>query len=164
MHEMRMRLSRVSTVAHHDPTPPRLRAVRSEEAEHRLRELLARAGVDIDAPTAEDVDRTWEVVRTFAAEPCEDADPVDEDGDGILAQYGVYDWGQGEHFELDMTRQFSFSDDDGEYDHMAQLQCTFRFGPTGGWSGHQGRWLCELCSFRVRGGLGSRAVPRSLRR
>jgi hypothetical protein len=26
-----------------------------------------------------------------------------------------------------MTRQFSFADEDGEYSHMSQLQCTFRF-------------------------------------
>jgi hypothetical protein len=50
-------------------------------------------------------------------------------GDGMLAQYGTYDWGDGEHFEHDMTRQFSFSDDDGEYDGMAQLHCSFRYEP-----------------------------------
>ena len=70
------------------------------------------------------------IVRRFAAEPVDDADPPEHDGDAILAQYGVYDWGSGEYFELDMTRQFSFSDEDGEYDHMSQLHCTFRFEAT----------------------------------
>jgi hypothetical protein len=66
--------------------------VLSEEAEDRARALLAQAGVSPSAPTADDVERTWEVVRTFAGERCEDADPAEEDGDGVLAQYGIYDW------------------------------------------------------------------------
>jgi hypothetical protein len=104
--------------------------VRSDEAEGRLRERLVAAGVDADAPSRADLARTWDVWRRFAAEPVEDADPREEDGDGVLAQYGVYDWGEGERYELDLTRQFSFSDEDGEYSHMAQLSCTFRFAPT----------------------------------
>lgn len=101
----------------------------SDDALGRLRALLRDAGVNSDSPSADDVQRTWEVIRSFAAEPVEDAEPRDQDGDGILAQYGTYDWGDGEHFELDMTRQFTFADEDGEYSHMAQLQCTFEFVP-----------------------------------
>jgi hypothetical protein len=105
----------------------------SEEAEDRLRGLLADAGVDLDTPTAGDVVKTWDVWRRFVLEPVEDvpSEPGDY-ADGILAQHGVYDWsytGSSEFFELDMTRQFSFYEDD-EYDHMAQLHCTFRFEPT----------------------------------
>jgi hypothetical protein len=108
--------------------------MQSENAAERLRELLIEAGVNLDAPTHEDVERTWDVMRRFAREPAEDvpSEPGDYD-DGILAQYGVYDWsdtGTSEWFELDMTRQFSFYDEAGEYDHMAQLACTFRFEPT----------------------------------
>jgi hypothetical protein len=106
----------------------------SDQAADRLRELVLQAGVDPEHPTREDVERTWAVMRRFASEPVEDvpSEPGD-DNDGILAQYGVYDWSlsnDAEHFELDMTRQFSFYDEDGEYDHMAQLSCTFRFEPT----------------------------------
>lgn len=102
----------------------------SDDAIGRLRQLIAEAGVHERQPSVEDVDRTWAVMRQFAAEPVEDADSLEDGGDAILAQYGVYDWGAGEYFELDMTRQFSFSDEDGEYDHMSQLHCTFRFQPT----------------------------------
>jgi len=104
--------------------------VHSEQAEDRLRELLTQAGVNLSAPTAEDVERSWDVIERFALEGAEDvpSEPGDYD-DGILAQHGVYDWGEGESFEVDMTRQFSFYKD-GEYDHMAQLQCTFHFEPT----------------------------------
>jgi hypothetical protein len=108
--------------------------MRSDDASDRLRELLARAGVNLEQPTHADVGRTWDVMRRFAREPADDvpSEPGDYD-DGILAQYGVYDWsgtGRSEWFELDMTRQFSFYDEEGEYDHMAQLACTFRFEPT----------------------------------
>jgi hypothetical protein len=104
--------------------------MRSRDVEKRLRSLLHDAGVDVDRPAAEDVERTWAVMRTFAAEPVEDAEPPEQDGDGMLAQYGTYEWGRGEHFELDMTRQLSFTDRDGEYDHMTQLHCSFAFVPT----------------------------------
>jgi hypothetical protein len=107
--------------------------MRSDEAADRLRALLADAGVNLERPAAEDVARTWDVMRRFAAEVVEDAEPPEEDGDGILAQYGTYDWhdGDGPHFELDMTRQFALTDEDGEYSHMAQLRCTFRLGTDG---------------------------------
>ncbi len=99
----------------------------SDQALDRLLSMLKAAGVDVDAPTASDVQATWEVMARFAAEPVEDCEPPEQDGDGILAQYGTYG---GDTFQLDMTRQFSFVDADGDYDHMAQLNCTFYFQPT----------------------------------
>jgi hypothetical protein len=102
----------------------------SDEAPDRLRELLRQAGVNIERPSAADVDRAWAVMRQFAAETVDDAEPREADGDGILAQYGTYAWDGPAHFELDMTRQFSFADEDGEYSHMTQLQCTFQFAVT----------------------------------
>jgi hypothetical protein len=65
-----------------------VRNVRSDEAEDRLRKLLLEAGVDLDRPTPADVERTWAAWREFATEPVEDCQPAEEDGDGILAQYG----------------------------------------------------------------------------
>lgn len=100
--------------------------MRSDEALLRLTELLSAAGVDLEHPTAADVDTTWSVVRRFASEPVEDCETPERDGDGILAQYGAWSG----PFVLDMTRQFTFVDADGEYDHMAQLSCTFRFALT----------------------------------
>jgi hypothetical protein len=69
-------------------------------------------------------------MRAFFDEAVEDAAPRDQDGDGLLAQYGIYTFVEDPPYELDVTRQFSFNDEDGEYDHMAQLQCTFEFEPT----------------------------------
>ena len=114
----------------HDPV------MRSDDARERLRALLREAGVrlddpiedygvSLDHPTADDVQRTWEVLRRFAEEPVEDAAPREDGGDLLLAQYGIY--GSGRDFELDVTRQFSFHDEDGEYSHMSQLSCRFKF-------------------------------------
>jgi hypothetical protein len=99
----------------------------SDQALDRLLSMLKAAGVNVDAPTASDVQATWEVMPRFAAEPVEDCEPPEQDGDGILAQYGTYG---GDTFQIDMTRQFSFVDADGDYDHMAQLNCTFDFQAT----------------------------------
>ena len=41
---------------------------------------------------------------------------------------GTYDWGDGDHFELDITRQFIFGD--GEDEDIWQFHVTFRFAPT----------------------------------
>lgn len=58
-------------------------------------------------------------------------DPVDncaaEDGDMLLFQWGTYDWGSGEWFELDVTRQFMAPS--GEDDGISQLSLTFKFAP-----------------------------------
>ena len=106
--------------------------MRNDEAESRLREQLVLAGVSLEAPTAQDVERTWQVIREFASEPIEDALPEPET-DGLLAQFGTYDWGDGPHFELGMTRQIIVADpdeDDDEQGVMTQLECTFRFEPS----------------------------------
>ncbi|HJY75663.1 MAG TPA: hypothetical protein VKE95_03480 [Burkholderiales bacterium] len=62
--------------------------------------------------------------RAEDAQPCSERDQ----GDGLLYQWGVYDWGRGEFFEVGFTRQFSMTgkvDDDALY----QLHLTLRFAP-----------------------------------
>ena len=61
----------------------------------------------------------------------------DPDSDMLLYQWGVFDWGQGENFEFDVTRQFIMSGalGDGE---IVQLRCTGLFDP-----------IDELRSIRV---------------
>jgi hypothetical protein len=49
--------------------------------------------------------------------------------DMLLYQWGVFDWGKGANFEIDITRQFisaSAFDDDA----ISQLRCTALFAPT----------------------------------
>ena len=46
----------------------------------------------------------------------------------LLFQWGTYDWGQGEHFELDLTRQLTWIDRDVSPDaDIWQLSLTFMF-------------------------------------
>lgn len=52
--------------------------------------------------------------------------PLDEDGDMLLYQWGVYDWGAGEHFELNITRQLMTAAGDGD-ETVRQLSLTFRY-------------------------------------
>lgn len=106
--------------------------VRSDEAADRLREMVVEAGIDVEHLCPEDVERTWTVIRRFALERFDDveAEPGDYD-DGLLAQYGVYDWtfdGHNEFFELDMTRQLAVPAP-GQPD-LRQVCCTFKFTPT----------------------------------
>lgn len=147
--------------------------MRSDEALDRFRALLADAGINPDRPTTEDVRRTWEVMRRFFAEDVDDAAPRDQNGDGLLAQYGIYAFGGPPLYQLDMSRQFSFDDENGEYDHMSQLQCTFEFDPTDElravepatlWSWDSSDFFAEalaMAGFRIVDEL--KLIPRRLR-
>lgn len=58
------------------------------------------------------------------ADGCE----IDEDGDMLLYQWGCHDWGEGESFDFNITRQFM--DAAGEDEGIQQLSLTFKFKPT----------------------------------
>ena len=51
-----------------------------------------------------------------------------EDADMLLFQWGTYDWGAGEHFSFNLTRQLIVSED-AEDDDIWQLGLTFEFKP-----------------------------------
>jgi hypothetical protein len=75
------------------------------------------------------------------------------DGDMLLFQWGTYDWGEGRHFELDLTRQFieqGLEDDNA----ISQLSLTYKFEATPEREalGEGNRWcheLADLASFRA---------------
>lgn len=56
---------------------------------------------------------------------------MDEDGDMLLFQWGVVDWGDGRRFEIDLSRQAIVPEDDDEEEdpEVRQLRCTFRYAP-----------------------------------
>ncbi len=54
---------------------------------------------------------------------------VTPQADMLLFQFGVYDWGQGEHFQFDITRQFILDGEEGD-DAISQLHCTVIYEPT----------------------------------
>ena len=51
------------------------------------------------------------------------------DADMLLFQWGVFDWGKGASFELDLTRQFISAGGSGD-DAISQLRCTAHFVPS----------------------------------
>jgi hypothetical protein len=63
----------------------------------------------------------YETVKLDGSEP--------DEGDMLLFEWGTYDWGQGENFQVGITRQFietGKNDDDA----ISQLTLTYKFEPT----------------------------------
>lgn len=67
------------------------------------------------------------MLRFYLDERADDCE-IDKDGDMLLYQWGCYDWGQGEMFELNITRQFMEAA--GEDEDIHQLSLTFKFKPS----------------------------------
>jgi hypothetical protein len=66
-----------------------------------------------------------EFVNFYAATSIEGC-PKEADGDMLLFEWGgPYSWD--ESVSVSLTRQFSFNDEDGEYDHMQQLHMRCRY-------------------------------------
>ena len=61
----------------------------------------------------------------YAAQRVEDV-VIDEDGDMLLYEWGVYSFTEPESFQLGITRQFIVTDEDEPY----QLHLTLHFAPT----------------------------------
>jgi hypothetical protein len=57
-----------------------------------LLSMLAKAGVALGEVTSSDVQVLVDVVRRFATIPVDDGAPVEDDGDGMLAQFGSFNF------------------------------------------------------------------------
>jgi hypothetical protein len=57
---------------------------------------------------------------------------LEENGDMLLFQWGTYDWGEGNYFEFDITRQVISPDLETEESEegIKQLKVTFKYLPT----------------------------------
>lgn len=98
------------------------------EAGTRLASMLDDAGVNRSVVTAAGVWATVEVFRRFAAIPVDDAAPPEEDGDGVLAQFGTFDLRGRREFSADLTRQFIEAGSEGA--SIWQLSCTLHWTPS----------------------------------
>ena len=78
--------------------------------------------------------------RDVRADDC----PLEQDGDMLLFQWGMYDWGSGPSFQINITRQFVLDEPDADQ-AMSQLSLTFHFKPTGSNKayGKGNRWCHE---------------------
>jgi len=81
-----------------------------------------------------------EAMLAFYSEERAQGCSLDDDGDMLLYQWGTHDWGEGEAFELDITRQFI----DAKR-VIRQLSLRFKFAVTNETraAGDSNRW-CEL--------------------
>jgi hypothetical protein len=98
------------------------------ETEAVLASMLDGAGVNPSAVSTADVRTTVEVFRRFAALPVDDVASPEEDGDGVVAQFGTHDFRGQREFAADLTRQFIEA---GDVDAPTwQLSCTFHWAPS----------------------------------
>lgn len=108
----------------------------SNQAESELIRRLELAGVP--APhgvtlggglfTEEHPAAAWKIFKEFGALRMDDLHGED---DGLLFQGGIYDFAMlgGRKLHFSFVRQFVYYED-GDYDHMEQLECCFLFEPT----------------------------------
>jgi len=95
-----------------------------QEAIKELRKYLRGAALpNRDMTIEEGVEAMIRFYREVHATDCD----LERDGDMLLVQWGVYDWGKGEHFEFDLTRQFIPVKD--EEPEMWQLSLKYQFTP-----------------------------------
>jgi hypothetical protein len=98
------------------------------ETREALLRMLAREGRAPSATAVPSPEAFLGIFREFAAIAVEDAGSLDQDGDGVLAQFGTYTFRGAPEFSVDMTRQFMEGDDPDA--PMWQLNCTFHWQPT----------------------------------
>jgi len=98
--------------------------MKPNESVAKLTEYFLMRGVPIgDCTPREGFEQFFSFHESVKAEGCEDPG-----NDMLLFQWGVYDWGKGKFFELNITRQFienSLEDDDA----ISQLSLTFKYEP-----------------------------------
>ncbi len=141
-------------------------ALNSQNVLDSLREFAARRGVAIEQlSAAEAIDLMASFYREVRADDCD----LDADGDMLLFQWGLYDWGKGgESFTYDITRQLipaQVGDSENQHGFIGQLSLTLGFSPSASLRaiGAGNRWcfrpaeLDEFLSF-VRGSEATRAV------
>jgi len=91
-----------------------------QESEARLRK---RVGKPIEQLTPREA---IAAMCDFYKDERADGADLDQDGDMLLYQWGVYSFGQPEAFQIDITRQFMVTGEDEPH----QLHCTCYFKPT----------------------------------
>ena len=86
-----------------------------------FRTLVRRAGLTVESLTAASA---WSVFGSFSS--IEFKVPREPDSDGLLYQFGIYDFSGEPRFHFDLTRQFGLRDSD-EY---LQFHCDLQYLPT----------------------------------
>ena len=127
----------------------------------KLREFLAAQGIDETKVMAPQLVTSG--IDFYKSVRCSGL-ATDPQADMLLVQWGVFDWGKGEHFEFDLTRQFIRSGAFGD-DAISQLRFTAHYPPIPALRAvmAENRWcksLAEVASFEefIRGSSAFNAV------
>jgi hypothetical protein len=116
--------------------------MKSDAAEAEFEKVLAQRALDRTRLTAEQgVPAMLAFYRDERAEGCR----FERDADMLLYEWGTYNWGRGEFFDLSITRQL-IHDSTGEDENIWQLGLTFKFSPTPPLRalGKDNRWCHDL--------------------
>lgn len=93
-------------------------SMKPDSAKKRFLDYVEQSGVKLSSlsPT-QGINLMLDFYSDERAEGCQ----IEEDGDMLLFQWGVYDWGEREHFEVNITRQFIEigREDDEDEDSMS---------------------------------------------
>ena len=114
--------------------------MRPNDAQSEFQDRLDRSGLIRNTLTPKSgISAMLAFYREERAQGC----PLEDDGDMLLYQWGTYNWGQGEWFELNITRQL-ISGESGDDEDIWQLLLTFKYKPTSNLRelGSKNRW-CE---------------------
>jgi hypothetical protein len=98
--------------------------IRSVQKQFLDRLTLAGLSLESLTPTA-----GIEMMLRFYEEERVDRCALDDDGDLLQFQWGLYDWGEGERFELNISRQLMTTEVAGD-EQIRQLALTFGYAPT----------------------------------
>jgi len=103
----------------------RLIRMKAKRAKQEFEKLIRRSGERVGSLSPA---RGVEMMLAFYKSVRFDDIDLAAGRDMLLYQWGTYDWGEGESFEFDITRQLILGA--GEDEDIFQLSLTFKFQPT----------------------------------
>lgn len=120
--------------------------MRIADTEREFKRLVRERGYDLT--TLGPAEAVAVVLDFYRSVHCSEVEP--HDGDALLYQWGVFDWGAGKHFEFDLTRQL-IRNGGTEDSHINQLHVTLSFPPTPDLSalGQSNQWCWSVADSEV---------------
>jgi hypothetical protein len=114
-------------------------AIRSDEVISYIEKMIAKEKFNLEKPNPR---LAWEIFKEFSI-----IEVVCND-DALLFECGIFNFTGENLFYLEFVRQFSFNDDDGEYDHMEQFHFTTLYKPYKELEGlKMNKWSFDFNSF-----------------
>jgi len=100
--------------------------MKPKDAKKEFEKFIKQSGQSLELLTSQTaLSLMLDFYKSVRAEDC----PLDEDGDMLLYQWGMYDDKGGKSFHYDLTRQFILADSGGD-EGMSQLSLTLYFKAT----------------------------------